>query len=51
MKLNVRKVRKVKRQRGKIDISQYALLNMTVKAITALETSLHWLSMHMCIHQ
>ena len=41
---------KVKRLRDKIDISQCALLNMTVKAIKALETSLHCLSIHMCIH-
>ena len=32
---------KVKRLRDKIDISQCDLLNMTVKAITAPETSLH----------
>ena len=47
----VKLLRKVKRLRDKIDISQCPLLNMTVKAITALETSLHCLSIHMCIHQ
>ena len=47
----VKLLSKVKRLRDKIDISQCALLNMTVKAITALETSLHCLSIHMCIQQ
>ena len=47
----VKLLSKVKRLRDKIDISQCALLNMTVKAITELETSSYCLSIHMCIHQ
>ena len=45
----VKLLSKAKRLRDKIDISQCALLNMTVKVITALETSFTFLSIHTCL--